>query len=131
MAPGFLAAGQRKVVPRGRFITFEGGEGTGKSTQARRLSARLRELGISVVETREPGGSPAAELMQLEDAEQLRFGLDRLGDLDRRTLQAFYFEGQSLKEMSVVFDSPIGTIKRRLHTARHRLRDAMVAMQPV
>ncbi|MCA9085068.1 MAG: sigma-70 family RNA polymerase sigma factor, partial [Planctomycetaceae bacterium] len=75
--------------------------------------------------------SPAAELMQLEDAEQLRFGLDRLGDLDRRTLQAFYFEGQSLKEMSVVFDSPIGTIKRRLHTARHRLRDAMVAMQPV
>jgi len=64
VAPGFLAAGQRKVVPRGRFITFEGGEGTGKSTQARRLSARLRELGISVVETREPGGSPAAELIR-------------------------------------------------------------------
>lgn len=75
--------------------------------------------------------SPAAELMQLEDAEQLRTGLDRLGDLDRRTLMAFYFDGQSLKEMSVVFDSPIGTIKRRLHTARHRLHDVLIAsMQP-
>lgn len=69
--------------------------------------------------------TPAAELMQMEEAEQLRSGLDRLGDLDRKTLMAFYFDGQSLKEMSVAFDSPIGTIKRRLHTARHRLRDAL------
>ena len=72
----------------------------------------------------------ASDLMQLEDAEQLRDGLDRLGDLDRRTLMAFYFDGQSLKEMSVVFDSPIGTIKRRLHTARHRLHDVLTTMQP-
>jgi len=72
----------------------------------------------------------ANDLMQLEDAEQLRDGLDRLGDLDRRTLMAFYFDGQSLKEMSVVFDSPIGTIKRRLHTARHRLHDVLTTMQP-
>ena len=69
--------------------------------------------------------TPATELMQLEDAEQVRTGLDRLGDLDRKTLIAFYFDGQSLKEMSVEFDSPIGTIKRRLHTARHRLRDVL------
>lgn len=67
----------------------------------------------------------SAELIQLEDAEQLRSGLNRLGDLDRKTLMAFYFDGQSLKEMSVSFDSPIGTIKRRLHTARHRLRDVL------
>lgn len=67
----------------------------------------------------------AAELIQMEDAEQLRSGLNRLGDLDRKTLMAFYFDGQSLKEMSVSFDSPIGTIKRRLHTARHRLRDVL------
>lgn len=69
--------------------------------------------------------APGASLIQSEDAAQLRDGLDRLGDLDRRTLIAFYFDGQSLKEMSVAFDSPIGTIKRRLHTARHRLRDAL------
>ena len=73
---------------------------------------------------------PSADLLQVEDAEQLRSGLDRLGDLDRQTLMAFYFDGQSLKEMSVEFDSPIGTIKRRLHTARHRLRDVMTSLQP-
>ncbi len=69
--------------------------------------------------------SPTADLMRQEDAIQLRNGLDRLGDMDRRTLMAFYFDGQSLKEMSVAFDSPIGTIKRRLHTARHRLHDVL------
>jgi dTMP kinase len=50
-----------KPASRGRFITFEGGEGTGKSTQARRLATRLRACHLDVVETREPGGSPAAE----------------------------------------------------------------------
>lgn len=44
-----------------RFITLEGGEGAGKSTQARRLSGALRARGIDVVLTREPGGSPGAE----------------------------------------------------------------------
>jgi dTMP kinase len=48
-------------VTRGRFITFEGGEGAGKSTQVQRLAARLRSDGREVVTTREPGGSPGAE----------------------------------------------------------------------
>lgn len=49
------------VGTRGRFITLEGGEGAGKSTQQRRLAAWLRESGLEVTETREPGGSPGAE----------------------------------------------------------------------
>ena len=49
---------------RGRFITFEGGEGTGKSVQASLLANRLRGLGLSVVLTREPGGSPGAEIIR-------------------------------------------------------------------
>jgi dTMP kinase len=49
---------------RGRFITLEGGEGAGKSTQAERLAARLRTHAISVAVTREPGGSPGADIMR-------------------------------------------------------------------
>ncbi len=48
----------------GKFITFEGGEGSGKSTQARRLADRLRGEGLSVTLTREPGGSPFAEALR-------------------------------------------------------------------
>jgi dTMP kinase len=49
---------------RGRFISLEGGEGAGKSTQARRLSDELRARGLEVVVTREPGGSEGAEAIR-------------------------------------------------------------------
>jgi dTMP kinase len=49
---------------QGKFITFEGGEGTGKSTQAAMLLSRLQALGIAVQHTREPGGSPGAEIIR-------------------------------------------------------------------
>jgi dTMP kinase len=49
---------------QGKFITFEGGEGTGKSTQAAMLALRLESLGLAVELTREPGGSPGAEIIR-------------------------------------------------------------------
>ena len=61
-------------MPGGLFITFEGGEGTGKSTQAARLAARLRGAGRQVIVTREPGGSPGAEAIR---------NLLVAGDIDR------------------------------------------------
>ena len=59
---------------RGKFISFEGGEGGGKSTQAARLAGFLRGVGLDVIETREPGGT--------EQGEQLRDLLVQ-GDPDR------------------------------------------------
>jgi len=56
--------GTRPARLRGHFITFEGGEGSGKSTHAAMLSQRLRSLGREVVLTREPGGSTGAEIIR-------------------------------------------------------------------
>ncbi len=61
-------------MSRGLFITFEGGEGAGKSTQAARLTGRIAATGREVIATREPGGSPGAEVIR---------GLLVRGDADR------------------------------------------------
>ena len=53
-----------RAVTQGRFITFEGGEGAGKSTQVRRLVDRLARSGIEALATREPGGSAGAEAIR-------------------------------------------------------------------
>ncbi|MBX6316277.1 MAG: sigma-70 family RNA polymerase sigma factor [Isosphaeraceae bacterium] len=70
---------------------------------------------------------PIDELITRERARHLWEGLARLKELDRETLVAFYIQGQSLVEIAERLDTPIGTIKRRLHTARKRLRAELEA----
>jgi RNA polymerase sigma-70 factor, ECF subfamily len=67
-------------------------------------------------------GGPLDDIIRAEVREEIQHGLSRLKPLDRATLVAFYLRGQSLKQMSREFATPIGTIKRRLHVARHRLK---------
>lgn len=57
-------AGAEKHPKRGRFITFEGGEGAGKSTQIKTLAERLNGAKLRTLLTREPGGSPGAEVIR-------------------------------------------------------------------
>ena len=80
------------MAKRGRFISLEGGEGAGKSTQLRALSSALRDRGLTVVETREPGGSEGAEairklLLEEQDwpieAEALLFAAARADHLEK------------------------------------------------
>ncbi|MGE0608978.1 MAG: RNA polymerase sigma factor [Pirellulales bacterium] len=75
--------------------------------------------------------TPLDLTLRHERATQVRAGLRRLRSLDRKTLVAFYVRGQSLVEMSDEFDSPVGTIKRRLHVARKRLAKELEEMAPV
>ena len=85
------------MISRGRFISLEGGEGVGKSTQLKALAAALRERGITVTETREPGGSEGAEairrlLLDEHDwplkGEALLFAAARADHLEKRILPA-------------------------------------------
>jgi len=87
------------IQRKGRFITLEGGEGAGKSVQARRLEARLAALGLAVVRTREPGGSPGAEALReailtgfasdfSPAGQALLFAAARVDHLDRTVLPA-------------------------------------------
>jgi dTMP kinase len=63
-------------VARGKFITLEGGEGGGKTTQGAALTGKLRKAGIEVLQTREPGGTPRAEAIRevLLSGKAKRFG---------------------------------------------------------
>ncbi len=74
--------------------------------------------------------SPLEEIVRAEQRTELWQGLDRLKAVDRATLVAFYIRGRSLKQMSREFETPVGTIKRRLHIARKRLKGHMEKTRP-
>jgi RNA polymerase sigma-70 factor, ECF subfamily len=74
--------------------------------------------------------TPLVVLLDREREDQVHRGLRRLRTLDRETLVAFYFDGRSINEMSKKFNSPVGTIKRRLHVARKRLAKELEALSP-
>jgi RNA polymerase sigma-70 factor (ECF subfamily) len=94
--------------------------------RAPRLPADAEALSAHCVEHRTPLGT----VLERERENQVRKGLGRLRALDRQTLVAFYFDGRSLLEMSDQFDSPVGTIKRRLHVARKRLAKELQTLAP-
>jgi dTMP kinase len=75
-------AGAKKDSNRGRFITFEGGEGSGKSTQIKTLAERLNGAELRTIVTREPGGSPGAEIIR----HLLLSGMGKLLGPDAETL---------------------------------------------
>ena len=92
------------ATQRGAFITIEGGEGGGKSTQVRALVARLARAGVAAIATREPGGSPVAEALREKllagdfetlgvRSEALLFAAARIDHLDTRIAPALA-EGQ-------------------------------------
>jgi RNA polymerase sigma-70 factor (ECF subfamily) len=73
---------------------------------------------------------PLAEMIRNENQKEIWQGLDRLKPLDRDTLVAFYIKGRTLKQMASEFATPVGTIKRRLHVARNRLKTALEKAVP-
>lgn len=71
------------------------------------------------------GVTPLESLIRTEQAGELHRALDLLKPVDRATLLAFYIRGRTLKQMSREFEVPIGTVKRRLHVSRNRLKEVL------
>jgi RNA polymerase sigma-70 factor (ECF subfamily) len=74
--------------------------------------------------------APEDRLELGEAVEQLRDGLRTLKPLDRQTLEAFYLRGRTLVQIAAEFEVPTGTVKRRLHVARLRLKAALDRIDP-
>jgi dTMP kinase len=121
---------------RSRFITLEGGEGAGKSTQAKLLARRLESLGFDVLVTREPGGSPGAEAIRHvllsgaaqplgADAETLLFAAARYDHI-RQTIRPALARGQwvisdRFADSTRVYQGTLSKVDARLIEALERL----------
>lgn len=69
--------------------------------------------------------SPLEDLMRQEERDKVRLAVAKLRPIDRDALVAFYIKGKSLVEIADEFAIPLGTVKRRLHMARHRLEESL------
>jgi dTMP kinase len=124
-----VAIPTKRLKMRGKFITFEGGEGTGKSTQAGMLANKLESLGLGVLVTREPGGSPGAEIIRHvllsgaakplgADAEAMLFAAAR-EDHVRCTIEPALAAGKwvvcdRFADSTRVYQGALGQVDRRL-----------------
>ena len=129
-------------MSRGRFITLEGIDGSGKSTQARLLAEHLKLQGNDVVLTREPGGSPGAEEIRrllvegdpdrwLPETEILLFTAARRDHLDRTILPAL--ERGATVVCDRFADSTRvyqGAARGDLRSVVDRLHDTIIAIEP-
>ncbi len=94
-----------------------------------RLTRRgpLQKVESDVLESAEAAhANPLDSIIRTEQAGELYRALELLKPVDRATLIAFYIRGRSLKQMSREFETPVGTIKRRLHVARNRLKKVLL-----
>jgi len=107
--PAWIKAIARRTLRRYRHRT-RGKE----STVAYLLSGEKTEISS-------PTPDPPEVVEQEELAQQVRTAVATLGSLDRQTIEAHYFRGESLWQISRRLGCPLGTVKRRLHTARRRL----------
>jgi dTMP kinase len=121
---------------RGKFVTFEGGEGTGKSTQAAMLALRLEALGLAVLLTREPGGSSGAEIIRHvllsgaikplgPEAEAMLFAAARL-DHVQLTIEPALEAGKwvicdRFADSTRVYQGALGKVDQRLIKALERI----------
>ena len=123
-------------APRGKLITFEGGEGTGKSTQVRLLAERLAAAGVDVVATREPGGSPHAEVLRNvllsgfgarlgPEGEALLFTAARIDHLDATILPALaagrFVISDRFIDSTLAYQGVLGDVNGELIAALERV----------
>ena len=130
------AATASDLPRRGSFITLEGGEGVGKSTQALRLVERLGRAGIEAIATREPGGSPGAEILRdlllsgmIKDlgpkAEAILFAAARIDHIDRKIAPALalgtWVVSDRFADSTRAYQGALGGLDAGFHAALERV----------
>ncbi len=131
-----MSAAPSDIPRRGAFTTLEGGEGVGKSTQALRLVGRLRQSGIEAIATREPGGSPGAEMLRdlllsgkIKDlgtkAEAILFAAARIDHIDYKIAPALaagtWVVSDRFADSTRAYQGAVGGLDRRFLLALERV----------